>query len=158
MGRSLNRRGLAQAVAAATGHGSGEVDAILRAAMLEIRNTVAGGGRVTFADFGAWKLTHRKATIRRKPGTGEPLPKPAHWVPAWTPGKGFKEDVEAVSPLASSRPSVWHGLVRARATPRPSAPQSIVFEGLSSHICWPFGVIVIPNRSYPGLPRATQRR
>ncbi|RBQ20719.1 hypothetical protein DP939_06460 [Spongiactinospora rosea] len=50
---------------------------------------------MTFVGFGAWKLTHRKATVRRKPGTGEPLPKPAYWVPMWTPGNGFKEAVRA---------------------------------------------------------------
>ncbi|MDF5756567.1 HU family DNA-binding protein [Spongiactinospora sp. TRM90649] len=91
----LNRRGLAEAIAGMTGHDHEQVDEVLKAATLVIKKCVADGGTVTIADFGTWRLGHRKARMHQVPTTGAPVPKPEHWKPVWTPGKGFRTATRA---------------------------------------------------------------
>ncbi|MEG5018274.1 MULTISPECIES: HU family DNA-binding protein [unclassified Microcoleus] len=54
---------------------------------------VADGEKVTLVGFGSWEARERKAREGRNPKTGEKMEIPATVVPAFSPGKMFKDAV-----------------------------------------------------------------
>ena len=58
-----------------------------------ISATLKAGGKVTLAGFGTFEARHRKARTGRNPRTGEMIQIPARKVPAFRPGKTFKDKV-----------------------------------------------------------------
>lgn len=67
------------------------VDAVLSA----ITGTVAKGGAVTLIGFGTFEARKRAARNGKNPKTGEAIKIAATTVPAFKPGKAFKDQVAA---------------------------------------------------------------
>jgi DNA-binding protein HU-beta len=97
-GRSLNvnKSGLVAEVSKRTGLSKADVGRVIDAAIDGIRTTVIKGERVTLADFGTFERKRRNRRIARNPRKPEtPIVVPARDLPAFTPGKGFKEEMAA---------------------------------------------------------------
>lgn len=71
-----------------------EANRILNEVLNTIQNTVAKGETLTFVGFGTFAARKRAARTGRNPQTGDELQIPAHVVPAFKPGKKFKEAVD----------------------------------------------------------------
>ena len=89
----MNKGQLVDIVAKEHGLTKKETDAILSATLDIIKDTVAGGDRVTLVGFGSFELRHRQERTGRNPKTGEKLVIPATDVPAFSAGKSFKSKV-----------------------------------------------------------------
>ena len=60
-----------------------------------VKETVAKGDCVQLVGFGTFERRERAAKEARNPQTGETLKVPAKKVPAFKPGKGFKDMVNS---------------------------------------------------------------
>jgi DNA-binding protein HU-beta len=90
----VNKSGLVDEVAAATGQTKAAVAATIDAAMAAIIDAVARAESVTLSGFGTFEPRERRARIGRNPQTGEPVPIPPRVVPSFRPGLGFRRTVE----------------------------------------------------------------
>ena len=70
-----------------------QADAVLSAAIETIMEAVSEGNKVTLVGFGSFEPRDRKEREGRNPKTGEKMSIPATTVPAFSPGKLFKEKV-----------------------------------------------------------------
>ncbi|HHP7231386.1 MAG: HU family DNA-binding protein [Xenococcaceae cyanobacterium MO_207.B15] len=70
-----------------------QADAVLSAAIETIMEAVSEGDKVTLVGFGSFEPRARKEREGRNPKTGEKMSIPATTVPAFSPGKLFKEKV-----------------------------------------------------------------
>jgi DNA-binding protein HU-beta len=70
-----------------------QADAVLTAALEAIVEAVSSGDKVTLVGFGSFEPRVRKAREGRNPKTGDKMEIPATTVPAFSPGKLFKEKV-----------------------------------------------------------------
>ncbi len=70
-----------------------QADAVLSAAIETIMEAVSDGDKVTLVGFGSFEPRDRKEREGRNPKTGEKMSIPATTVPAFSPGKLFKEKV-----------------------------------------------------------------
>jgi len=70
-----------------------QADAVLTAALETIVEAVSEGQKVTLVGFGSFERRERKAREGRNPKTGDKMEIPATRVPAFSPGKLFKESV-----------------------------------------------------------------
>ena len=92
----MNKNGLVAEVAKRTGSSKAEVARSIDSAMDVIRETVAKGDRISLVGFGTFERKRRNARIARNPRKPEtPIVVPARDLPAFTPGKGFKEEMAA---------------------------------------------------------------
>ncbi|MFQ6007972.1 MAG: HU family DNA-binding protein [Candidatus Zixiibacteriota bacterium] len=65
----------------------------LQAYMNGVSNSLRKGKKVSFAGFGTFSVSKRKARTGRNPQTGAPLTIPATKVPVFRAGKNLKEAV-----------------------------------------------------------------
>lgn len=101
----MNKGGLVSEVARRTGLSKAEVGRVVDAAIDSIRDSVVSGERVTLADFGTFERKHRNERVARNPRKPDvPIIVPARDLPAFTPGKEFREHVlgTVASPAESS--------------------------------------------------------
>lgn len=89
----MNKGGLVDAIANKAEVTKKEADAVLTAAIDSIMEAVSKGEKVTLVGFGSFEPRERQAREGRNPKTGETMQIPATKVPAFAPGKGFKEKV-----------------------------------------------------------------
>ena len=89
----MNKGELIDVIASTTNVTKKEADAILAAVVDTIIAEVSGGNKVTLVGFGSFERRERKAREGRNPKTGEKMLIPATRVPAFSPGKLFKEKV-----------------------------------------------------------------
>lgn len=68
--------------------------AVLQAEHALIQGAVANGDKVTFVGHGTFEKRQRSARKGRNPQTGEEMDIAAKSVPAFKPGKGFKDAVK----------------------------------------------------------------
>ena len=90
----MNKEQLVKAISVETQLSQKEVTTILNAFTETIVETVAEGNKVTLVGFGTFEPRPRKERQGINPKTGEPLTIPATTVPAFSPGKLFKERVK----------------------------------------------------------------
>ncbi len=90
----MNKGELVGTIADKTGVTQSLANTILTAALEAIVEAVASGDKVVLVGFGNFESRNRKAKTARNPATGEPVEVPAHAVPAFKPGKQFKEEVQ----------------------------------------------------------------
>lgn len=69
------------------------IKTVLQTEQAMIMGAVAGGDKVTYIGFGTYEKRERSARTGRNPQTGEELHIEAKTVPAFKPGKGFKDAV-----------------------------------------------------------------
>lgn len=91
----MNRAEFISAVAEKAGVTNKDTVKVLEAAFEIIQNTVAKGDEVKITNFGTFCSRKRAARAGRNPQTGEEIQVPASCVPAFRPGKGFKERVRS---------------------------------------------------------------
>lgn len=89
----MNKGELVDAIAEKTNVTKKQADAVLTAALETIVDAVSDGDKVTLVGFGSFEGRERKAREGRNPKTGEAMEIPATKVPAFAPGKLFKEKV-----------------------------------------------------------------
>ena len=92
----MNKGGLVAEVSKRTGLSKADAGRMVDAAIDTIRETVVKGERVTLADFGTFERKHRNERVARNPRKPSvPIIVPARDLPAFTPGKEFREHVLA---------------------------------------------------------------
>lgn len=89
----MNKGDVVDAVADATGESKATVGRVIDAALETITGALVEGEKVTFTGFGTFERRHRKARVGRNPQTGEEVKIAAANVPAFKPGKAFKDAV-----------------------------------------------------------------
>jgi DNA-binding protein HU-beta len=94
----MNKGGLVAEVSRRTGLSKADVGRVVDAAIDAVRDSVVRGDRVTLADFGTFERKHRNERIARNPRKPEvPIVVPARDLPAFTPGKEFRQQVLGAS-------------------------------------------------------------
>ena len=89
----MNKGELVDAIAAKANVTKKEADAILSAMVDTIVEEVAEGNKVTLIGFGSFEPRQRQAREGRNPKTGVKMQIAATRIPAFAPGKLFKEKV-----------------------------------------------------------------
>ncbi|MGZ8581346.1 MAG: HU family DNA-binding protein [Actinomycetota bacterium] len=94
----MNKGGLVAEVSGRTGLSKADAGRAIDAVIDSIRDSVVRGERVTLADFGTFERRHRNERIARNPRRPQiPIVVPARDLPAFTPGKEFREQVVTTS-------------------------------------------------------------
>jgi DNA-binding protein HU-beta len=94
----MNKGGLVAEVSTRTGLSKADAGRAIDAMIDSIRDSVVRGERVTLADFGTFERKHRNERIARNPRRPQiPIVVPARDLPAFTPGKEFREQVVTTS-------------------------------------------------------------
>ena len=90
----MNKTELVEAVAKKMGTTKKEAEAAVSAFTETVKEALAEGKKVQLVGFGNFEVRERAARKGRNPQTGEELDIPATKLPAFKPGKGFKEVVK----------------------------------------------------------------
>lgn len=94
----MNKGCLVAEVSKRTGLSKADAGRAIDAVIDSIRDSVVRGERVTLADFGTFERKHRNERIARNPRRPQiPIVVPARDLPAFTPGKEFREQVVTTS-------------------------------------------------------------
>ncbi|MEH2156781.1 HU family DNA-binding protein [Nostoc sp.] len=89
----MNKGELVDAVAAKTNITKKQADEVISAFLSVVTEAVANGDKVTLIGFGSFERRDRSEREGRNPKTNEPITIPATKVPAFSPGKQFREKV-----------------------------------------------------------------
>ena len=90
---TISKKQLVDQIAAKTDATKTDINTILDAYIDVVKSNVAEGNKVQLVGFGAFELRHRAARKGRNPQTGKEITIPATQVPAFKPGKSFKDEV-----------------------------------------------------------------
>jgi len=71
-----------------------KTEAAITGFLQAIMEALHEGNKVELRGFGSFRLRHRQGRAVRNPRTGATIQTPAKTVPAFTPGKAFKETVQ----------------------------------------------------------------
>ncbi len=93
-GNTMNKPEFITMVAEKTGLTKKQVSAALEAALDVIQDAVADGDKVSFTGFGTFEKRERPARTLSNPWTKEEISIPASFIPAFKPGKVFKDKVK----------------------------------------------------------------
>ena len=91
----MNKKELVAATAEASGMSQKCVEAVLKAFMANVVAEIAQKGKVQLIGFGTFEARARAARTGMNPQTGKPIKIAAATVPAFKPGKAFKDAVNA---------------------------------------------------------------
>ncbi|MBD6620778.1 HU family DNA-binding protein [Komarekiella sp. 'clone 1'] len=89
----MNKGELVDAVAAKTNITKKQADEVISAFLSVVTEAVANGEKITLVGFGSFERRERSEREGRNPKTKEAITIPATKVPAFSPGKLFKEKV-----------------------------------------------------------------
>jgi DNA-binding protein HU-beta len=89
----MTKAQLTGAVAAKTGHGKAEVEAVTDAVLETIAATLQGNERVDLRGFGSFVVKEKKARQGRNPRTGETIAIAAKRDAGFKPGKELTEKI-----------------------------------------------------------------
>ncbi|HLW49033.1 MAG TPA: HU family DNA-binding protein [bacterium] len=89
----MNKEGLVDYVAAATGETRKQVSQVLDAILAGITDALRRDEKVTLVGFGTFQVRSRAAREGRNPRTGEKIQIPARKAPAFTAGKDLKAEL-----------------------------------------------------------------
>lgn len=90
---TISKKQLVDQIAAKTDATKTDINTILDAYIDVVKSNVAEGNKVQLVGFGAFELRHRAARKGRNPQTGKEIEIAASNVPAFKPGKSFKDEV-----------------------------------------------------------------
>ena len=90
---TISKKQLVDQIAAKTDATKTDINTILDAYIDVVESNVAEGNKVQLVGFGAFELRHRAARKGRNPQTGKEIEIAASNVPAFKPGKSFKDEV-----------------------------------------------------------------
>lgn len=91
--KTISKKQLVDQIAAKTDATKTDINTILDAYIDVVKSNVAEGNKVQLVGFGAFELRHRAARKGRNPQTGKEIEIAASNVPAFKPGKSFKDEV-----------------------------------------------------------------
>ncbi|MFN6460839.1 MAG: HU family DNA-binding protein [Nostoc sp. DedVER02] len=97
----MNKAELIQATATKAGISQKQAETVLNATLETIVETVSTGGKVVLVGFGSFEARARKEREGRNPKTNEKMVIAATIVPAFSPGKQFRESTAATLPQAA---------------------------------------------------------
>jgi len=89
----VNKRELIADVAARTGVAARDVAGVVDAVLASIQASVARDEKVVLSGFGTFHRQARARRVARNIAAGRPIAVPARNVPAFRPGKPFREAV-----------------------------------------------------------------
>ena len=89
----MNKTELISAVASASDLSKVKTEEVVNATLDAIVKALASGDSVQLVGFGSFEVRSRNARVGLNPQTGEKVNIPASKVPAFKPGKKFKEAV-----------------------------------------------------------------
>lgn len=89
----MNKKDLVAAIAERAGLTKKDAEKALDAFTATVVDALKKGEKVNLVGFGVFEVRERKARIGRNPQTGAAIQIPATKVPAFRPGKGFKESI-----------------------------------------------------------------
>lgn len=90
---TISKKQLVDQIAAKTDATKTDINTILDAYIDVVKSNVAEGNKVQLVGFGAFELRHRAARKGRNPQNGKEIEIAASNVPAFKPGKSFKDEV-----------------------------------------------------------------
>ena len=90
---TISKKQLVDQIAAKTDATKTDINTILDAYIDVVKSNVAEGNKVQLVGFGAFELRYRAARKGRNPQTGKEIEIAASNVPAFKPGKSFKDEV-----------------------------------------------------------------
>ena len=90
---TISKKQLVDQIAAKTDATKTDINTILDAYIDVVKSNVAEGNKVQLVGFGAFELRHRAARKGRNSQTGKEIEIAASNVPAFKPGKSFKDEV-----------------------------------------------------------------
>lgn len=90
---TISKKQLVDQIAAKTDATKTDINTNLDAYIDVVKSNVAEGNKVQLVGFGAFELRHRAARKGRNPQTGKEIEIAASNVPAFKPGKSFKDEV-----------------------------------------------------------------
>ena len=96
----MTKQLLIEAVATKTGHGKGEVEAVVDAVLATIAETLQATERVDLRGFGSFVVKDKKARQGRNPRTGETIAIAAKRDAGFKPGKELTEKIGQPAPAA----------------------------------------------------------
>jgi DNA-binding protein HU-beta len=89
----MNKQGLIAKIAGDTGATKTDAAAALESLLDGITRALKKGDPITFAGFGTFKTSQRRARLARNPRTGAPIKIPKRRVVRFTAGKALKSAV-----------------------------------------------------------------
>ena len=89
----MNKQELVNSIAAETGLSKKDTEATLNSFVNVVSNALSKKDKVQLIGFGTFETRLRAARTGRNPSTGEEIKIKASTVPAFKPGKAFKEKV-----------------------------------------------------------------
>lgn len=95
----MNKSELIDRVSEGAGTSKAVANSVVDQVLKAVVETVADGDKVTLVGFGTFEPRARKERGGRNPRTGEAVIIPATTVPAFSPGKSFKQ---AVAPSSAA--------------------------------------------------------
>lgn len=99
----MNKSELIAAVAEKAGLTKKDVEKTVSALLETVKAEVAKEGKVQLIGFGTFESRKRNARTGKNPRTGEEIQIAAATVPAFKPGKGFKDVVNVKKPAAKAK-------------------------------------------------------
>ncbi len=91
----MNKTEMIDSIAGSTGLTKVDVAKVINALVDKIISDVAAGQQFTIIGFGTFKSAKRQEREGRNPSTGDKIQIPSATLPKFTPGKKFKEAVNA---------------------------------------------------------------
>lgn len=88
----MNKAALISKIAEKSDMPKKQVETVLNSFVETVLETLKEGDKVQLMGFGTFEVKERAARIGRKPSTGESIEIPAKKIPAFKPGKGFKDE------------------------------------------------------------------
>ena len=90
----MNKTELIAAVAEAAGVSKKDAEQVLNTFVLSLQDGLERDGKVQLPGFGTFEIRERAARVGRNPSTGVVIEIPAVKVPAFKPGKAFRDTVQ----------------------------------------------------------------
>ena len=88
----MNKAALISKIAEKSDMPKKQIETVLNSFVETVLETLKEGDKVQLMGFGTFEVKERAARIGRKPSTGESIEIPAKKIPAFKPGKGFKDE------------------------------------------------------------------
>ena len=88
----MNKAALISKIAEKSDMPKKQIETVLNSFVETVLETLKEGDKVQLMGFGTFEVKERAARVGRKPSTGESIEIPAKKIPAFKPGKGFKDE------------------------------------------------------------------
>ncbi len=74
-----------------------DVEAVVKAILVAMTESLVDGRRIEIRGFGSWELNYRPPRTGRNPKTGDPAPVPGKFVPHFKAGKELRKRVDTAN-------------------------------------------------------------